>query len=87
MKDGVKASIGSGITWLTAIGQTNEIFQMIQIILASLVSLATLLFIIYKWWREASKDGQITHEEIDNLFDKIDEEVNKNGDNDKRQDL
>ena len=87
MKDGVKASIGSGITWLTAIGQTNEIFQMVQIILASLVSAVTLAFIIYKWWKEASKDGQITNEEIDNLFDEIDKEVNKNVDNNKRQDL
>ena len=77
MKDSAKATIGSCLTWVTTIAQTNEIFQLIQIILASIVSVITIAFIIYKWWKSATADGKITKEEIDDLFDKIDDEINK----------
>lgn len=77
MKDSAKAIGGSCLTWVTTIAQTNEIFQLIQIILASIVSVVTIAFIIYKWWKSATADGKITKEEIDDLFNKIDDEINK----------
>lgn len=77
MNDNAKAIGGSCLTWVTTIAQTNEIFQLIQIILASIVSILTIAFIIYKWYKKATEDGKITHDEIDDLFNQIDDEINK----------
>ena len=78
MNDNAKAIGGSAFTWLTTIAQTNEIFQLIQIILASIVSVLTILFIIYKWWKKAKEDGTIEPDEIEELFEQLKEEKNKN---------
>lgn len=77
MNDNAKAIGGSCLTWVTTIAQTNEIFQLIQIILASIVSVLTIAFIVYKWWKSAKADGKITNDEIEDLFNQIDNEINK----------
>ena len=48
---------------LTAI-QTNEVFQVIELVLAVLTSIILLLYRIWSWWKKAKEDGKITKEEI-----------------------
>lgn len=83
MKENTTGVVGSSISWILSITQTNEIFQLIQIILASIVSLLTIIYIIWKWYKKATEDGKITQEEIDELTKEVEEHVNKS----RRKDL
>lgn len=89
MKDDAKGVIGSALTWALSINQINEVFSLIQIILATIVSAVTLAFIIYKWYKRATSadsDGgsKITKDEIEELGKKIKnyKEENQNGNSD-----
>ena len=60
--------IAGNITqYVLTVAQTNEIFQMVELIL----SIATTLFIlgvnIYVWYKKAKADGKIDKEEIEEL--------------------
>lgn len=58
--------------------QTEEIFQIISLIFTIISIIVSLSFTIYKWYKEAKKDGKITEEEIKELTKKIkDENVDK----------
>lgn len=76
--------IGNGTQYVLTVAQTNEVFQLIELIL----SIATTLFIlginIYAWWKKAKKDGKIDKEEIEELKEivndgkeKIEKEIKK----------
>ena len=56
--------VGNGTQYVLTMAQTNEVFQLVELIL----SIATTLFIlginIYSWWKKAKKDGKITEEEV-----------------------
>lgn len=69
--DEIVGWIGSGISTILTVAQTNEIFQLIQIILTSIAVLVSLAYTIWKWYRNAKKDGKITSNEVDELFDDI----------------
>lgn len=71
MKDGIVnvLSGGTAITF-TAI-QSNQVFQTISLIVTILSALVMLAYNLWKWYREASKDGKITEEEIDEGFDTL----------------
>lgn len=64
--------------------QTNEVFQVIQIILTLSALAVGLAYRLWHWYKEAKKDGKITKEEIEEAVDititglhDIVEEVNK----------
>lgn len=61
--------------------QDNPVFQWIQLILAIVASLVLIAYRLWKWWKEASKDGKIDKEEIkeglDIISDGIDDVKNK----------
>lgn len=70
-KDGIVfGSIGAVETVVT-ISQTNEVFQTIQIIISALAGAVALAYTIWRWYRNAKKDGKITEDEVDNLFEQI----------------
>ena len=86
MKDDAKGVIGSALTWALSINQINEVFSLIQIILATIVSGVTLAFIIYKWYKRATSEdsdggSKVTLDEITELGKEIKEykEENQNG--------
>lgn len=73
-KDGIVfGSIGALETVVT-ISQTNEVFQTIQIIISALAGAVALAYTIWRWYRNAKKDGKITDDEVDNLFKQINKE-------------
>lgn len=61
-------------SWLTLTGnagiyvlagiQTNEVFQIVELVLAILTSIVLLAYRLWCWYKEAKKDGKITTEEI-----------------------
>lgn len=85
---------GNVFQYLITLVQTNQVFQYIELGLAIATSIVLLVYRIWKWYKEAKKDGKITGEEIkegvdiikdgvDNIIDTIDEhkENKDNGDN------
>ena len=77
MKEDIIGGSGATGMWILTAVQTNEVFQLVQIILSCVVSLVTILYIVWKWWKKASADGKITTEEKEELEKEIDDYVNK----------
>ena len=69
---------GTALESVLAVAQTNEILQTIQIILAIITFLVTIGYTIWKWYKNAKKDGKITKDEVEDLVDDIKKEVDKN---------
>ena len=65
--------IGSAIGGIFTIVQSNEIFQLISLILTIISVLVSVAFSIYKWIIMATKDGKIDEEEVDELKNILDE--------------
>lgn len=53
----------TGLYILTAV-QTNETFQLIELILSVLVTAVILAYKLWSWFKEAKSDGEITKDEI-----------------------
>lgn len=74
---GATASVG-------AILQPDEILRVISMILTCLSVVASLCFTLYKWYKEAKKDGKIDNKEIDEAINIVKDHVeviNNNIDN------
>lgn len=57
--------IFNAVQYVLAVLQTNEVFQIIEFVLSIIVSIVLLIYRIWKWWKDANKDGKITKEEIE----------------------
>lgn len=51
--------------------QAEPVLQVIQAILTIIGLLITIAYTLWKWYKKASKDGKITVEEYDELFDDL----------------
>lgn len=78
----IGANICSAISFVLTAAQTNDIMQLIMLILSIISVIVSISFTLYKWLKEAKKDGKITQEEIDEAInivasgiEKINEEV------------
>lgn len=65
------------IAVVTTLTQTDKIMQIVSIVLTILATAVSLALSIWKWWKLAKKDGEITAEEIDELQGIIDEHTKK----------
>lgn len=78
--------VGAGGTVVEAVlaaSQSNEILQAIQIILAIISFIITILYTIWKWYENATNDKsdggkKITKKEIDELVNDVKEKVDEN---------
>ena len=70
-KDGIVFGSIAVLQTMVTISQTNEVFQIIQIIISALAGAVALAYTIWRWYRNAKKDGKITEDEIDDLFEQI----------------
>ena len=65
--------IGGGIgTLLSATGtaiQPNEVLQTISLIITIIGGLITIVFAVITWYKNATKDGKIDKEEVEELID------------------
>ena len=62
---------GNVLLYILTIAQTNETFQIIELVVSILVSLVILGYRLWKWFKEAKKDGKITKEEIKDGIDTL----------------
>lgn len=64
-----------GVT-LTAV-QTNEIFQLVSLILTCISITFSMIFTIWKWYHNATADGKIDKNEIDDIMNETDAIMNR----------
>ena len=65
MKDNAILIGGNVFTYVLTALQTNEVFQIIELILSIILTLLLIVFRLWKWFKEAKKDGKITSDELD----------------------
>lgn len=65
MKDNAILIGGNAFTYILTALQTNEVFQIIELILSIILTLLLIVFRLWKWFKEAKKDGKITSDELD----------------------
>lgn len=70
-KDGIVFGSIGAVEAVVTVSQTNEVFQTIQIIISALAGAVALAYTIWRWYKNAKKDGKITEDEVDDLFDQI----------------
>lgn len=70
MKDN-KGVLGTALTWVCTIAQTNEVFQMGMLILSIISTIFSLAYTVYKWYNKAKQDGKITKQEMKDLYDDL----------------
>ena len=70
-KDGIVFGSIAVLETMVTVSQTNEVFQTIQIIISALAGAVALAYTIWRWYRNAKKDGKITEDEVDDLFEQI----------------
>lgn len=58
---------GNGVQYILTVAQTNEVFQLVELILSILTTLFILSINIYAWWKKAKADGKISEEEVEEL--------------------
>lgn len=76
MRENVIGYGGCALEAVLTLTQTNQVFQLIQIILTILSSLVVFGFTVYKWYKKAKEDGKITKDEVEDLVDEIKENIN-----------
>ena len=58
-----------------AIAQNEALLKYIQLGLGIVATLLSLAFTIWKWWKKAKEDGKIKKEEVDDLIDKLNDDI------------
>ena len=69
--DHIMFATSLSIQTVCGITQTNELFQLIQIIIGCISGAVVLAYTIWRWYKNAKKDGKITEDEVDDLFQQI----------------
>ena len=69
--DEVVGYLGSSFGAVMTALQTNETLQIIQGVLSIIALVLTIAYTIWKWYRKASQDGKITADEVDDLFEDL----------------
>lgn len=77
MREEIKLIVANGAVGLANVGGANEISNTISVICSVVASIVTIAYVIYKWYKRAKADGKITKEEVDELIDKVGEEIDK----------
>lgn len=79
----------SSISTFLTITQTKELFQTVQLVLSCLCFVVTILYTVWKWYKNATKEDspggtKITVDEVENLFDNLKDNI-KNNEEEKRK--
>lgn len=81
--DEVVGWVGTAIGTISTALQVDQFLHTLQAILTVITLVISLSYTIWKWYKKASKDGKITKDEVDELFDnlkKYNKEDDENGD-------
>lgn len=81
MKDNnIPSWVASAFTAVTAAMSTNETAQLILYILGIVSALFSLSWNLWKWYKDAKKDGKIDDKEMDDLKKTVDDGAKEIGD-------
>lgn len=69
MKEEIVLAGGNGLGYVLTALQTNEVFQIVELVMSILLTCVLLAFRIWKWVKEAKKDGKIDPSEIQEGID------------------
>lgn len=69
-KHNVVGVSSNALGWVFTLTQSNETYQTISLILTIVATFLTICYTIYRWIKEAKKDGQITEDEIEDIANK-----------------
>ena len=58
-----------GVGAVMTVVQTNQVFQLVSLILTCIATAVAIGFTIYKWYKAAKADGKIDKEEVEELVD------------------
>lgn len=61
--------VGCGVAAVATAVQTNEVLQVISIVLTCLATTVTIAFNLWKWYKAAKEDGKIDEKEIQEGID------------------
>lgn len=67
---------GNSVMYVLTFTQTKELFEIISLVLSIIISLLIIGSKIFQWWKNASKDGKISKEEVKDGIDIIVDGVN-----------
>ena len=74
----VAGTIGTSLSVVGTIAQTNEVLQMISIIITIVGAFVSFVLVpLLNWYRNAKKDGKITPDEIEEGLNIAADGVNK----------
>lgn len=68
---------GDGVGVVLTAMQTEHSFKVASLILTIIATSISIAFTIWNWYKSAKKDGKITLEEINELGEKIEEQLHK----------
>lgn len=77
MNEEIKLLLGNATCLVASTTTTTDVANIISIIASVLASVVTIAYVVYKWYKRAKADGKITLEEVDELIDKVGEEIDK----------
>lgn len=69
--------LGTIVTGAMTYLSLAELKDLVSWILSILAAVLTIAFTVWTWYKKASKDGKITKDEVDELFDDIKGDKNK----------
>ena len=75
LKDEVVCLTGNTVSWVLTASQTKEVFEIVQIIASIIVSLLTVAYIVWKWYKKAKEDRKIEASEVADLVNQIKDEI------------
>ena len=60
-----------GVAVVTTLSQTQQMFQIVSLILTCIATLFSICFTVYNWYKKAKEDGKIDTNEVKEISDNI----------------
>lgn len=73
--------ITEAVAGISSVLQPDEVLRIVSLILTCLSVLISVAFTVYKWYKEAKRDGKIDADEVDDLVNKIKDNIDKGSKN------
>lgn len=75
MKKSVFEVFGNGLMYILTAVQTQEIFEIISLVLSIIISILIIVSKIASWFKKANEDGKITKDELKEGVDILNEGI------------
>lgn len=73
--------ITEAVAGISTVLQPDEALRIVSLVLTCLSVAISVAFTIYKWYKEAKRDGKIDADEVDDLVNKIKDDIDKGSKN------